>query len=166
MHNGSQGLNKRNKHRMRKTCRYGSHGEMRQNAYMRGKSHSNINANGKTNRETNQKKTRAMLTNSHAWRQGRGGRELQRCNAGHRTLWETAHDASANAWKVMERNSMSCMSPQFVYQLQFDFYCYSQLALNLSLLPLNIFRPPETIQLSNLCLSTSHQPRNYFHSTL
>ena len=51
----SQGLNKRNKHRMRKTYGYGSHREMRRNTYMWGKSHSNINANGKTNRETNQK---------------------------------------------------------------------------------------------------------------
>ena len=33
-----------------------SHGEMRQNAYMWGKSHSNINANGKTNWEANQRK--------------------------------------------------------------------------------------------------------------
>ena len=51
----SQGLNKRNKYRMWKTYGYGSHGEMRQNAYMWGKSYSNINANGKTNWETNQK---------------------------------------------------------------------------------------------------------------
>ena len=37
------------------TCGYSSHGEMRQNTYMWGKSHSNINVNGKTNWQTNQK---------------------------------------------------------------------------------------------------------------
>ena len=70
MCNGSQGLNKRNKHRMWKTCGYSSHGEMRWNAYMCGKSHSNISTNGKTNQETNQKETRATQTNTHAWRMG------------------------------------------------------------------------------------------------
>ena len=33
---------------------------------------------------------------------------------------------------------MSCMSPQFIYQLQFDYYCHSLPMLNLSFLPLNI----------------------------
>ena len=70
MCNGSQELNKRNKHQMRKTCRYSSCGEMRWNTYLRGKSHSNINVNGKTNWETNQKETRAAQTNTHAWRMG------------------------------------------------------------------------------------------------
>ena len=46
MRNGSQGLNKRNRHRMRKACGYSSRKEMRWNTYMRGKSHSNISANG------------------------------------------------------------------------------------------------------------------------
>ena len=70
MHNRSQGLNKRNRHRMWKTCGYSSCREMRWNTYMWGKSHSNINANGKTNWETNQKETRATRTNTHAWRTG------------------------------------------------------------------------------------------------
>ena len=51
----SQGLNKRNKYQMWKTYRYGSCGETRWNTYMWGKSHSNINVNGKTNWQTNQK---------------------------------------------------------------------------------------------------------------
>ena len=70
MRNGSQGLNKRNKHQMQKTCKYSSRGETRRNTYMWGKSHSNINVNEKTNRETNQKETRATQTNTHAWRMG------------------------------------------------------------------------------------------------
>ena len=49
---------------------------------------------------------------------------------------------------------MSYMSPQFVYQLQLNYYCHSLLALDLSFLPLNNFWPPETVQLSNLCLLT------------
>ena len=51
----SQGLNKRNKYQMWKTYRYGSCGEMRWNTYMQGKSTSDINGNGNTNQETNQK---------------------------------------------------------------------------------------------------------------
>ena len=51
----SQWLNKRNKYQMQKTYGYRSCREMRWNAYMWGNSHSNINANGKTNWETNQK---------------------------------------------------------------------------------------------------------------
>ena len=54
MCNRSQGLNKRNKYQMQKTYGYGSCRETRWNTYMRGKSHSNINVNGKTNWETNQ----------------------------------------------------------------------------------------------------------------
>ena len=48
-------LNKRDMYQMQQTYGYGSHGEMQWNTYMQGKSHSNINANGKTNWETNQK---------------------------------------------------------------------------------------------------------------
>ena len=63
------------------TCRYSSHWEMRQNAYMWGKSHGNINTNGKTNWETNPKKTRAMWTNNCAQRWGWGGWESWGHNA-------------------------------------------------------------------------------------
>ena len=65
MCNGSQGLNKRNKHRMWKTCRYSSRGETRQNTYMWGKSHSNINVNGKTNQETTQPVTPHIPDRAH-----------------------------------------------------------------------------------------------------
>ena len=38
---------------------------------------------------------------------------------------------------------MSCMSPQFIYQLQLNYYCHSLLVLDLNLPPLNNFRLPE-----------------------
>ena len=107
MCNGSQGLNKRNKHRMRKTYGYSSCGEMRQNAYMRGKSHSNISANGKTNRETNQKGNKSH-TNQYPCTEN--GAEEAESHRGAMLAAEdhgkTAHDASVNARRVMECNTL------------------------------------------------------------
>ena len=78
MRDRSQELNKRNKHRMWKTYGYSSHGEMRQNAYIWGKSHSNISVNGKTNWEINQKETRAMQTNTPCMENGAEEAESRR----------------------------------------------------------------------------------------
>ena len=97
----SQGLNKRNKHQMQETYGYGSCGETRRNTYMWGKSHSNINANGKTNQETNQEPHEPIPMH------GDGAEEAERCRGtmpALEILWETVHSASVKAWKVTEHN--------------------------------------------------------------
>ena len=107
MRNGGQGLNKRNRHQMRKTCGYSSCGETRQNTYMQGKSHSNINANGKNNRETNQKENKSHM-NQYPCTEN-GAKEAE-SHGGTMPATEdhgkTVHIASANAWRVMEHNSI------------------------------------------------------------
>ena len=45
---------------------------------------------------------------------------------------------------------MSCMSPQFVYQLRLDFYCHSLSACNLSLPPHSISAPGNCTTLTTL----------------
>ena len=92
---------------MQKTCRYSSRGEMRQNTYMQGKSHSNINVNGKTNWETNQKENKSH-TNQYPCTENRA-EEAESCRGAMpatEDCGKTVCIASANAWRVTERNSI------------------------------------------------------------
>ena len=61
---------------------------------------------------------------------------------------------------------MSCMSPQFIYQLQLNYYCHSLLVLNLSLMPLDISSLQKLFDSLLSTLSTLHKPGNYFCGTL
>ena len=116
MHNGSQGLNKRDRHQMRKhvgTIVAGRRG----GTHTCGANHivTSVQMGKLIGRLTKRKQEPREPILMHGER-GQGGQESWGCNAGRGRPWETVHDASTNAWKVTECNSLNRLGPYDITQ--------------------------------------------------